>query len=71
MKIKLLSIICLIGWLVTPTITSAEEENFKTFRILKPELALEAAQAAMLDCRKKGFQVAVSVTDCAPSSSGP
>ena len=63
MKIKLLSIICLIGLLVVPTIAFAEEDNFKTFRVLKPELALEAAQAAMLDCRKKGFQVAVSVTD--------
>lgn len=42
---------------------SAEENSFTTFRLLKPELALEAAQGAIADCRSKGFQVAVSVAD--------
>jgi len=41
----------------------AEENIFTTFRALKPELALEAAQAAMTECRERGYQVAVSVTD--------
>ncbi len=41
----------------------AEETNFTTFRVLKPELAIEAAQGAMAACRDMGFQVAVSVTD--------
>ncbi len=40
-----------------------EETNFTTFRVLKPELAIKAAQGAMSACRDKGFQVAVSVTD--------
>jgi uncharacterized protein GlcG (DUF336 family) len=41
----------------------AQDSNFTSFRVLKPELVIEAAQAAMNDCRAKGYQVAVSVTD--------
>jgi len=41
----------------------AEENNFTSFRVLKPELAIEAAQSAMAQCRENGYQVAVSVTD--------
>ena len=48
---------------MSPTLTCAEETNFTSFRVLKPELAMEAAQAAMADCRQKGFQIAVSVAD--------
>lgn len=32
-------------------------------RVLTPEAALEAAQAALKDCRARGFQVAVAVVD--------
>ncbi len=56
------SAVCL-GIIMSPTLTSAEETNFTSFRVLKPELAIEAAQAAMSDCRQKGYQIAVSVTD--------
>ena len=41
----------------------ADDASFSNYRVLKPELALEAAQAAIASCRSKGFQVAVSVTD--------
>lgn len=41
----------------------ADDESFTTFRVLKPELSLEAARAALEDCRERGYQVAVSVTD--------
>lgn len=54
--------VCL-GVLLCPTVTSAEETSFTSFRVLKPELAIEAAQAAMSDCRQKGYQIAVSVAD--------
>lgn len=56
------SAVCL-SIIMCPTLTSAEETNFTSFRVLKPELAIEAAQAAMSDCRQKGYQIAVSVTD--------
>jgi len=41
---------------------SAQEATFST-KSLKPEIAVELAQAALADCRKRGFQVAVSVVD--------
>jgi uncharacterized protein GlcG (DUF336 family) len=43
--------------------TLADEESLATFKALKPELALELAQATLKACRKAGFQVAVAVTD--------
>ena len=42
---------------------SAQEESFTSFRLLKPALALQAAQGALDSCRAKGYQVAVSVAD--------
>lgn len=56
------AVVCL-GVIMCSTLTSAEEASFTSFRVLKPELAIEAAQAAMGDCRQKGYQVAVSVAD--------
>jgi len=41
----------------------ADGEALATFKMLKPEVALELAQAAMKACRAAGFQVAVAVTD--------
>jgi len=41
----------------------AEEGALATFKVLKPKVALELAQAAMKACRDAGFQVAVAVTD--------
>ncbi|MGI9571187.1 MAG: GlcG/HbpS family heme-binding protein [Desulfobulbia bacterium] len=51
------------GFVLTMVVANAADESFVSFRVLKPELALQAAQAAMADCRQKGFQVTVSVTD--------
>ena len=41
----------------------AEEPALVTFKVLNPSVALDLAQAAMENCRKSGFQVAVSVVD--------
>jgi len=41
----------------------AEDGALATFKVLKPEVALELAQAALKACRDAGFQVAVAVTD--------
>lgn len=41
----------------------AQDDPFVTFRVLKPELALEMAEAAMAACRSAGFQVGVTVVD--------
>ncbi len=34
-----------------------------TIRVLTPEAALKATNAALLDCRRRGYQVAVAVVD--------
>ena len=41
----------------------AQDDPFTSFRSLTPELALTVAQAAMEDCRQRGYQVAASVVD--------
>ena len=38
-------------------------EGLVTFKILSPDLALKAADAALQRCRKDGYQVAVAVVD--------
>lgn len=39
------------------------EENFVTFKSMTVDLALDLARAALADCRKHGYQVAVAVVD--------
>jgi uncharacterized protein GlcG (DUF336 family) len=41
----------------------AGEDALVTYKSLSPEVALEAAQAALKQCRDNGFQVAVVVVD--------
>ena len=41
----------------------AEEDAMFTTRSLTPDTALEAARAALEDCRESGYQVAVAVVD--------
>ena len=41
----------------------AAQDALLTYRSLKPEAALEMAQAALAHCRAEGYQVAVSVVD--------
>ncbi len=41
----------------------AQDDPFVTFKVLKPEIALRAAVAAMENCRAQGYQVGVSVVD--------
>jgi uncharacterized protein GlcG (DUF336 family) len=47
-------------WVVLPLWA---QDSLVTFRSLKPEVALELAQAAMQSCRTEGFQVAVAIVD--------
>ena len=43
--------------------TATAQEAIVTFKALAPNVAVEAAQAALESCRAEGFQVAVSVVD--------
>ncbi len=40
-----------------------DEGAFVTFNVLKPEVALQMAQAALQNCRDSGYQVGVMVVD--------
>ena len=62
-KTQLSTLIITILAVLAPNLSSAEDANFTTFRVLKPELALQAAQGAMIECRKRGYQVSVSIVD--------
>jgi uncharacterized protein GlcG (DUF336 family) len=58
-----------IGWAVAlacglGTAGFADDDDaFVEFRVLKPEVALEMAQAALVSCREAGYQVGVTVVD--------
>jgi uncharacterized protein GlcG (DUF336 family) len=45
------------------TAVLADESATVTYKSLSPDVALEAAQAALKQCRSDGFQVAVAVVD--------
>ncbi len=50
--------------LIAATAVSADEDDaFVEFKVLKPEVALEMAEAAMANCREQGYQVGVTVVD--------
>ena len=55
-------ILILLAFSVSSFSTVAEEA-LSTFKALKPNVALELAQATLNACRKGGFQIAVAVTD--------
>ena len=50
-----------VGSLLTPAM--AGDDALVTYKSLSPEVALEAAQAALKKCRDNGFQVVVVVVD--------
>ena len=53
-----------IAWCVGGSAAAAEEKSaLVSFKVLSPELAVELAQGALADCRKRGYQVAVVVVD--------
>jgi uncharacterized protein GlcG (DUF336 family) len=39
------------------------QDSLVTYKSLAPAIALELAQAALTDCQKRGYQVAISVVD--------
>jgi uncharacterized protein GlcG (DUF336 family) len=53
----------LIGLVALPTSAQAQPQATYSVKLLTPEAALTAAQAALAACRKAGYQVAVAVVD--------
>ncbi len=53
----------LLGVVIVAPNVSAAGEALVSFKSLSLDAALEVAQAALAECRKQGFQVAVAVVD--------
>lgn len=62
MNRKLVNLLAALGLAATP-VMGAEDDAFVEFKVLKPEVALEMAQAAMAACNEAGYQVGVTVVD--------
>jgi uncharacterized protein GlcG (DUF336 family) len=45
------------------TLSGQAQDALVTYKSLSPELALDSARAALAECRKRGYQVAVAVVD--------
>jgi uncharacterized protein GlcG (DUF336 family) len=60
MKITSVAAVLSTLWLVG---AAHAQSGTYTVRMLTPETAIKAASAALEDCRKRGFQVAVAVVD--------
>lgn len=56
-------ILILFCSMVTSVLAAPPPEPTVTYKMLTPETALKAAQAALNKCRKDGFQAAVAVVD--------
>ena len=52
-----------VACLVLPATLASAQESTYAVKLMTPEVALTAAQAAMTQCRKAGHQVAVAVVD--------
>jgi uncharacterized protein GlcG (DUF336 family) len=48
---------------VLSTLPGQAQDALVTYKSLSPELALDSARAALIECRKRGYQVAVAVVD--------
>ena len=57
------NIVAAAGVLTLLAGSAPAEEFVVTYKSLSSELALDLARAALSDCRKRGFQVAIAVVD--------
>ena len=57
---RLLLVLLLAPFCAAP---AAAEESLVTFKSMTVDVALDLARAALADCRKQGYQVAVAVVD--------
>jgi uncharacterized protein GlcG (DUF336 family) len=58
-----LAIAAAAALIALPAAAQDEDDAFVTFQVLKPEIALQMATAAMEACRAEGYQVGVTVVD--------
>jgi uncharacterized protein GlcG (DUF336 family) len=55
--------IALIASLAAPAVFAQGSSGTHAVRVLTPEAAMKATQAAMAECRRQGYQAAVAVVD--------
>ena len=55
------NLLAICALLIAPP--SRAQESLVTYKSLTPEIALDLARAALADCQKRGYQVAVAVVD--------
>lgn len=60
---RLIPRVVVAGALLLAAVTAQAQDGTYAVRLLTPETALKAAQAALAKCRTDGFQVAVAVVD--------
>jgi uncharacterized protein GlcG (DUF336 family) len=56
-------IFLLTAFCAATPLAAQDDSPFVDFQVLKPEIALEMAQAALTTCRDMGYQVGVTVVD--------
>ena len=61
MRYPALTVAAMLAFAIPPAM--AGDDAIVVYKSLSPEVALEAAQAAMKKCRDNGFQIAVAVVD--------
>jgi len=61
-SIRHLTLACGIALAAAPAAT-AQEEALVSFSVMKPEITVKLAEAALESCRAKGAQIAVAVVD--------
>lgn len=60
---KILSLMAALLAFASITIPVRAQESLVAYKSLSPELALNLARAALADCQRRGYQVAVAVVD--------
>lgn len=65
MKLRsaLTAVLLSVTWLATVPATAQTASSTFSVKLMTPDTALVAARAALEDCRRQGFQVAVAVVD--------
>lgn len=57
------AVAALAAWLASPAAQAQAGSATHSVRVLTPEAAMKATQAALAECRKLGYQAAVAVVD--------
>ena len=63
MRIVLRGLVCALFCAAAVSTAARAEETTVTYKSLTPEVALEAARAALQQCRADGYQISVAVVD--------